>query len=177
MLAHEISHIRHNDLRVMAVADMMSRMTGLLSLFGQLFVLLNLPLILFTDLQLPWLALLVLLFAPSVSALLQLALSRTREFDADLEAARLTGDPAGLAGALVKLERQSLGPIEWLFRQGRNPAPSVLRTHPYTQERLARLLSLENTPRPPRPHAPVRLPEHLPAVTRRPRRHITGFWH
>ena len=43
---------------------------------------------------------LVLLAAPTVGGLLQMALSRTREFDADLGAAMLTGDPDGLASAL-----------------------------------------------------------------------------
>ena len=40
-----------------------------------------------------WFAILILILAPSLNALAQLGLSRTREYDADLNAARLTGDP------------------------------------------------------------------------------------
>jgi heat shock protein HtpX len=99
VLAHEVSHIRSNDLWVMGLADMFSRTTNLLSLVGQLLLFLNLPLILLTGATINWLAILLLIFAPSISALAQLALSRTREYDADLNAARLTGDPDGLARA------------------------------------------------------------------------------
>ena len=52
------------------------------------------------------LAALVLMFAPAIGSLLQLALSRAREYDADLEAAQITGDPEGLASALAALERR-----------------------------------------------------------------------
>lgn len=52
-----------------------------------------------------WGLILLLIIAPLVSALAQLALSRTREYAADLSAARLTGDPRGLAAALAKIEQ------------------------------------------------------------------------
>jgi heat shock protein HtpX len=97
VLAHEISHVHNNDLRVMGLADLFSRGTSILSLLGQILLLLNLPLILFTQVTVNWWAIALLVFAPNLSALAQLALSRTREFDADLNAARLTGDPEGLA--------------------------------------------------------------------------------
>ena len=48
---------------------------------------------------------LLLVFAPTLSVLMQLALSRTREFDADLGAVELCGNPDALASALVRLER------------------------------------------------------------------------
>jgi Zn-dependent protease with chaperone function len=66
-----------------------------------------------------------------------------REFDADLEAARITGDPEGLASALGKIAGQ--GGNLWqriLFPGYRNPEPSLLRTHPDTDERISRLLEL-----------------------------------
>jgi heat shock protein HtpX len=47
-----------------------------------------------------WFSVLLLLVAPTVSGLLRMAISRTREFDADLGTARLIGDPLGLALAL-----------------------------------------------------------------------------
>lgn len=84
VLAHEISHIRNNDLRLHALADMMTRVTSLLSFFGQLLVVFYLPMTLFTDAHVPLLFILTLLAAPTLSVLLQLGLSRTREFRADL---------------------------------------------------------------------------------------------
>ncbi len=94
----------------------------------------------------PWLAVAVLLAAPTVGGLLQMALSRTREFDADLGAAMLTGDPDGLASALVKLERMQGRRWEsMVLPGGRTPDPSVLRTHPLTADRIARLNQLKAT--------------------------------
>ena len=109
VLAHEISHIRNNDVRVMAMAGLINRITNALSTFGQLMLLINLPIFLIEGTGIPWSLIFVLIFAPNVMTLLQLALSRTREFNADLGATRLTGDPLGLASALGKLERQRGG--------------------------------------------------------------------
>jgi len=97
----------------MNLADTLTRVTANLSFLGQIILFINLPLILMTGEGVSWLAILLLVFAPTLSALLQLALSRTREFDADLGAAELTGDPEGLASALAKLEAHQRG---WLRR-------------------------------------------------------------
>jgi len=101
-----------------------------------------LPVWLLSDVMLPWLAIVLLLLAPLASTLLQLALSRTREFDADLDAAELTGDPATLAAALIKIEQSH---DKWWFlllpsRHSENPAWT--RTHPSTGERVRRLRAL-----------------------------------
>ena len=104
VLSHEVSHIRNNDTWVMSFADVVSRVTGTLSLFGQLLVLINLPLYFLGNRSLPWVPVILMTLAPAFSALMQLALSRTREFDADLHAAQLSRDPTGLATALEKLE-------------------------------------------------------------------------
>ncbi|MET0104437.1 MAG: zinc metalloprotease HtpX [Sedimenticola sp.] len=144
VLAHEVSHIRSNDLWVMGLADLFSRATSLLSLLGQFLLLLNLPLILFSQVTISWWAILLLIFAPNLSALAQLALSRTREYDADLNAARLTGNPNALARALARIERVQGGWLEQIFLPGRRvPEPSLLRTHPHTEERIARLMALK----------------------------------
>lgn len=143
VLAHEISHIRNNDMWVMGLADLMSRMTGTLSFFGQLLVLINLPLLLFGAAALPWLPILILVAAPAVSVFLHLALSRTREYDADLDGASLTGDPLGLASALAKLERYQGGLLNRIFFPVRGvPDLSALRTHPRTERRVRRLVAL-----------------------------------
>ena len=134
--------MRNNDLWVMGLANMFSRSTSLL-LLGPFLLLLNLPLILFSQGMLSWWAILLLIFAPNLSALAQVALSRTREYDADLNAARLTGDPEGLADALAKIERLQGGWLEQILLPGRRvPEPSLPRTHPDTEERIARLMAL-----------------------------------
>ena len=121
-----------------------------------------------------------LYLAPTVSNLLQLALSRAREYDADLDAAQLTGDPAGLASALDKLERYQGRFWEDLLLPGRRiPDPSLLRSHPPTEERVRRLLALR--PAAPLPEAVrtlrLAMPPHFQVVRRRPRLHWTGLWH
>jgi len=141
VLAHEISHIRNDDLNVMMLADLLTRLTSVLSTAGWVMLIIFLPLWLLTDTMLPWLAIALLMFAPIASALLQLALSRTREFDADMDAARLTGNPAALARALIKIERGGNG---WwnLFLPPRHSPDSWARTHPPTEERVRRLRAL-----------------------------------
>jgi heat shock protein HtpX len=145
VLAHEVSHIAHDDLKVMALADMVSRFTSFMSTVGIALLFFNLFGFFGSDVALvPWLAVLILLAAPTVSGLLQLALSRTREFDADLGAAMLTGDPDGLASALRKLERiQGRNWESLVLPGGRTPDPSILRTHPPTTERITRLMALK----------------------------------
>ncbi|WFM72462.1 zinc metalloprotease HtpX [Halomonas sp. CKK8] len=145
VLAHEVSHLRHGDTRVMSMAAAMTRLTLWLTTVLQLSLLLLVPLILAGELRLPWSLLLVVAFAPSLSTLLQLALSRNREYTADLDAVALTGDPEGLASALAVLERHHGRWLAALF--GRHPpaGPDWLRTHPPTEERIRRLMGVEAT--------------------------------
>ncbi len=144
VLAHEISHVRNHDLFVMGLADTVTRLTQAMSVFGLVLLLVSLPLLLTQGAPVPWPLVLVLMAAPSIGALLQLALSRTREFDADLDAAGLTGDPLALASALEKMERLQGGFWEGLLFPGRRrPEPSLLRTHPPTDERIRALMALQ----------------------------------
>jgi len=181
VLAHEMSHIRNNDLRVMGLADVISRLTSLLSLLGQFLLIVNLPLILWSQVTIDWFAIALLVFAPHLAILAQLGLSRTREFDADLDAAQLTGDPEGLARALARIDRLQGSFLEQLMLPGmRLPEPSWLRTHPPTEERVARLLALEaehagGGPLPPDLFADVL--RGRPDVARRPRYHAGGLWY
>ena len=143
----------------MGLANVVSRVTGTLSWIGQLLLLINLPMVLFGSYQFPW-TLVLLIGAPSISALLQLALSRTREFDADVDAASLTGNPRGLARALAKMEHLQRGWLQRIPLPGhRLPEPSLFRTHPHTDERIRRLLELEGgvarNKRPARGHYPL----------------------
>ncbi len=145
VVAHEISHIAHGDVNVMAFADMVSRFTAFMSTVGLFSLTLNvLGFAGGYEAQIPWLAVLVLIASPTIGGLLQMALSRTREFDADLGAAMLTGDPDGLAMALGKLERAQGRLWEsMVLPGGRIPDPSILRTHPLTAERISRLMQLK----------------------------------
>ena len=144
VLAHEIGHIAHRDLWIMGLADVMSRLVSLASWMGQLLVLVNLPLVMAGMVHVPWSVVVLLIFAPTLMALIQLGLSRTREYDADRVAADLTGDPEGLIGALGKLERRVGRFWEDIFLPGRRiPEPSLLRTHPPVESRVRRLRELD----------------------------------
>jgi len=143
VLAHELSHIRHRDLWLLELASAASRLTSAFSTFGLVLVALYFPLLLMGESSVPLPALLLLVFAPSLSSLLQLTLARTREFDADAGAVELTGDPQALASALSRLERLQGGLVEGFMRARRGWLARFLRTHPDTAERVARLAALE----------------------------------
>jgi len=192
ILAHEVSHIQQNDLWVMGLADAISRFTNIFSTVGFMLLALYFPLILLGGAEIPIWAVLVIFLAPYLTVLLQLALSRTREYDADLNAVRLTGDPRGLAAALDKLERYPMRLRDLIFMPGRRvPGPSVLRTHPHTRKRITKLLELaEKTLKPgvranhekiinafPRPGSEQLIPDHYARITRKPRWRIGGTWH
>jgi len=140
VLAHELSHVRARDVWVMTLAAVVGRMTSILSFLGQILLFVLIPVSLFTGQGVPLLAIALLIFAPTISGLMQLALSRTREYDADIAAVEITGDPRGLASALAKLERQRGG---WMARFFVMRAPGWLMTHPSTGERIRRLMELE----------------------------------
>jgi heat shock protein HtpX len=181
VLAHEVSHIRNRDLWLMGIADLAGRLTRVMSLFGLALLVIGLPLWLSGGASMPWLLVPLLVFAPQITTLLQLALSRAREFDADLDAAGLTGDPGALASALAKLERYQRGVWEQILMPGqRLPEPSVLRTHPPTSERIARLEALSGAPplTPlPGPGATRGIEAAWPIVPRAPRGRLIGFWY
>ena len=94
----------------------------------------------------------MLILAPIAAMLIQMAISRTREFSADATSARVTGSPSGLIAALKKLEA-------WSQRVPMDASPatahmfiikpftgsSIMRlfsTHPSTEERIARLQAI-----------------------------------
>jgi heat shock protein HtpX len=180
VLAHEISHIRNRDLWLMNLADLTGRLTRVMTLLGLGLLVVGLPLWLGGGAHPPALLIVLLLFAPQLTVLLQLALSRAREFDADLDAVGLTGDPAGLISALAKLERYQQSFWEQILMPGyRLPEPSLLRSHPSTEERIARLEALYGRPAGPGPTFATGSPIGLAgrAIDRRPRGHLLGYWH
>jgi heat shock protein HtpX len=179
VLAHEMAHIRHNDLWIMSLADTMSRFTHFMSMLGVLLFIFSLPATLLGGQSFPLTGILLLYFAPTISNLLQLGLSRAREYDADLEGARLSGDPEALASALQKIETAQGRMWETIFMPGRNvPVPSILRTHPSTEERVRRLRQFNAPTRPPVQAAGVAaLGPHFAPPHAAPRYHLTGLWY
>lgn len=103
----------------------------------------------------PIAGLLVALLAPLAAGLIQMAISRAREFEADRGGAEISGDPRALASALEKIHRYAQGiPLE---AAERNPATAqmmivnplagggvrgLFSTHPSTEERVERLLAM-----------------------------------
>jgi len=138
ILAHEVAHIRNNDIWTMGWAAALHRsiewtsLTGLALLRAQHGGM---------ELNRPLAAL--LRAAPSIAQLLRLALSRTRELDADATALELTGDWQALIAALDKLERHHAGlPVLSVAAARENGPMRLLRSHPATSERVGALLSL-----------------------------------
>jgi len=183
VLAHEISHIRNKDLAVLGLADTMSRLAQALPFVAIFLLALNLLGLLTGDQAVPWSAVALLYLAPTITSLLQLALSRTREYTADHGAAILTGDPRGLASALNRLERHTGHFWEDLVLPvpGRRiPQPSLLRSHPSTQERITRLLDLAADPTLPPlviAEAPMVTMVGVGPIAMRPRHRFPGVWY
>lgn len=146
ILAHEISHLRHNDIRIFSFANLIIQLTHQLSLFGQILLLINLPILLAGGHTVSWTAIFLLIMAPSINMLLQLSLSRTREYRADLGASELLGDPEPLASALLKIERHQNRWLRWMLWPGYpgRTGGGFFQTHPPTAKRIERLLELKS---------------------------------
>ncbi len=183
VLAHEISHIRSGDLGVMAVADILTRISQGLAYVAVLLALSNVIAIVNGDRLVAWWLIVLLYLAPLACNLLQLSLSRSRELEADLDAARLTGDPMGLASALNRIDPdrgQLWDDVSLPVPARRIPHPSLLRSHPPSTERVARLVELSRQPMP----DPIVLAEE-PMVSMvgwgpasmRPRYRWPGIWY
>lgn len=178
VFGHEIGHIRNNDLWIYSLADMLTRITSALSLFGQLMIVAYLPLLIFSDMRIPLPVIILMIFAPSMAMFMQMALSRTREYAADMAAVELTGDSQGLAAALMKMEQYQSRIWDRVLFPGRNlPEPSMLRTHPHTKERLERLRILEDGRAYQHEERGKMLPDHFPLIQRPPRWHWLRSWH
>jgi heat shock protein HtpX len=147
VLAHEFSHIKNRDILVSSIAAMIA---GAISAVGNIFFFLGFMGGDDDDNPLGVLGgLLLILIAPIAAALLQLAVSRQREYLADATAARMLGTGEPLAGALETLERgrqvvpMQVNPAtEALFivnpLNGRG-VTALFSTHPPIEERVARL--------------------------------------
>lgn len=153
VLAHELAHVRHRDILTSTITASIAGAISTLAQFGMFFggsFGKN-----DNDDRNPIVAILVLILAPIAAMLIQLAISRGREYGADRGGAEISGDPRALADALAKIERYARGvPLETAETHPAtaqmmiiNPLSGgglsgLFRTHPPTEERIARLLAM-----------------------------------
>ena len=151
VMAHELAHVRHRDILISTISATMAGAISMLANFAMLFGGRN------SDGRSnnPIVGLLVMLLAPLAASLIQMAISRAREFEADRGGAEISGDPEALASALQKIERYAKGiPLETAERHPEtaqmmimNPLSAgglrgLFSTHPATEERVARLMAM-----------------------------------
>ncbi|BAK75135.1 peptidase M48 Ste24p [Pseudogulbenkiania sp. NH8B] len=148
VMAHELAHVRHRDTLISTISATMAGAISALANFAMFFGgrdeegrAVN-----------PIAGILVALLAPLAASLIQMAISRAREFEADRGGAEISGEPLALAAALRKIEYYAQGlPMpaaeahpETAQMMIINPLSgggmdSLFRTHPHTEERIARL--------------------------------------
>jgi heat shock protein HtpX len=152
VLAHELTHIRNRDTLTQAVAGTIA---GAITFLGRLLTFGALYGPVTRDNRQggnPLGILFLIVLAPIAAALLQFAISRTREYSADLGSAEITGNPAALASALEKLEAMghqipmngnpTMSPLLIVNPLSTKGLQSLFRTHPPTEDRIRRLLEL-----------------------------------
>lgn len=140
VLAHEIAHIRRHDVELMQLAAAVGMVIRTIARVAILIALMTVWLAFFdpTVLHIPELALLVT--APILANMLQLALSRSREYEADLEAVELTGDPDALAAALEHIEAAQERMLDRMVPGAtRIRLPRLLSSHPDPKARIRRI--------------------------------------
>jgi heat shock protein HtpX len=151
VMAHELAHVKHRDILISTVSATMAGAIGMLANFGVMFG--------GRDSEgrpaNPIAGILVALLAPLAAGLIQMAISRAREFEADRGGAEISGDPRALASALDKIHRIAQGiPLpaaeahpETAQMMIMNPLSGgglrgLFSTHPATEERVEKLLAM-----------------------------------
>ncbi|MBC6457743.1 zinc metalloprotease HtpX [Actinomadura sp. HBU206391] len=149
VLGHELSHVYNRDVLIASVAAGIATVITYLSHLA-----IFLPFGRSEDDEGPGILgmLLMLFLGPIAAMIIQMAISRTREFQADASGAQLTGDPLALASALRKIDAGArarplppdaeLAPVSSLMIVNPFRGQGIVRlfsTHPSTEERVARL--------------------------------------
>ncbi len=151
VMAHELAHVKHRDILISTVSATMAGAIGMLANFAMFFGGRSAD----GRSSNPIAGILVAILAPLAASLIQMAISRAREFEADRGGAVISGDPQALASALQKIHRyaQSIA----LPAAERHPETAqmmimnplsggglrgLFSTHPSTEERVERLLSM-----------------------------------
>jgi heat shock protein HtpX len=151
VMAHELAHVKHRDILISTISATMAGAIGMLANFGMMFGgrdeegrPVN-----------PIVSILVMILAPLAASVIQMAISRAREFEADRGGAEISGDPAALASALQKIQRIAQGiPLEAAEAHPETAQMMIMNplsggglkglfsTHPATEERVARLMAM-----------------------------------
>lgn len=152
VIAHELTHVRNRDTLTQAVAGTIA---GAITFLGRILTFGALYYPVSRDNRRggnPLAILFLIILAPLAAAIIQMAISRTREYAADLGAAEITGNPQALAYALEKLEQigkqipmngnPAMSPLLIINPLSTEGLQSLFRTHPPTAERIRRLLEL-----------------------------------
>jgi heat shock protein HtpX len=139
VMAHELAHVKNRDTLIMTMVATIAGALSMLANFG----------LFFRDSERNGLAsLLAVLIAPFAAMIVQLAISRTREYGADRGGAEISGKPLALASALAKISRGAAAIPNPVSQ--RNPSAAQLyivpthvsemfSTHPATENRIAEL--------------------------------------
>jgi heat shock protein HtpX len=151
VMAHELAHVKHRDILLSTISATMAGAIGMLANFGMMFGGRS------SDGQRsnPIAGIAVALLAPLAASLIQMAISRSREFEADRGGAEISGDPEALATALDKIHRFAQGiPMAVAERHPEtaqmmimNPLSAgglrgLFSTHPSTEERVEKLMAM-----------------------------------
>ena len=151
VMAHELAHVRHRDILISTISATMAGAISMLANFAMFFGGRNSE----GRSTNPVVGLLVMLLAPLAAGLIQMAISRAREFEADRGGAEISGDPRALASALQKIQQYAksipLAPADRHPETAQmmiiNPLSGgglrgLFSTHPSTEERVERLLAM-----------------------------------
>ena len=147
VMAHELAHVRHRDILISTISATMAGAISALANFAMFFGGRDSE-----GRSNPIAGLAMALLAPIAASLIQMAISRSREFEADRGGAEISGDPHALADALAKIDAYARGiPMQVAEEHPAtaqmmimNPLSgggiaSLFSTHPATEERVARL--------------------------------------
>jgi len=152
VIAHELAHIRHRDTLTMTVT---ATMAGAIAMLGNMLMFSSMFGGRDDNRGGGLAAILAMVFAPLAAGLVQMAISRTREYEADRTGAEICGQPMALASALAKISRAA-GQVVNIPAE-RNPASAsmfiinplhalrmdrLFATHPSTEDRIARLRAM-----------------------------------